>query len=226
MRSRIVALCTLLSAFPLTAATLDPQYWRGLDVQVEALPGQTYVNGVQLQIVRVSGADVARVSDRLLTHWRTQLPQVPLKSQDLGPWRIHSRIRNGASEVMQEGRDEHRFELLWSLAPLRDRLMRPPTPTLIIPGGCIPGQTVHGTDHGAAFLQLSAVCPGSPPAVLDQLRRAALRRGYRVADAHEHGFEARRASREIRLSVVAVDAPGAARSALVMLERDMAEATP
>jgi hypothetical protein len=219
--SRLLAVLLLCCFVEVAAASQLDEFLEGLDVHVESPPGQIYVNGLRLQFVRVTGVDAGLVAGRILSRWRAESGIEPLQSQAVGPWLVHSRLNDGASQVLQERTVDGETEMLWSIASPKLDLKAVPRPVVALPAGCIPGQTVHGNDGQASFVQFTAACSGGAQATLHHLRGLVLNHGYLLSRSGDASFEAIRGGDQFEAQIVASgERQSPARSfGLVILQR-------
>jgi hypothetical protein len=213
-------LCVLLlGAWTLAAPALDDSLVHGLDVHSETIPGVTYVNGIAMRIARITGPDVGKLLERVLSNWRLRTDR-PVASATEGAWQIHARIVNGRSEVLQRRTTGSESELLWSTADLRASAFSSPEPAVSLPLQCRKGNAVQGRSEGVRFLQLTARCSGTSGIALEAVRRAAAGAGFAVASSGTHQLSAKRGRIELLVFEVSQVEGSTTSQALVYMEHE------
>jgi hypothetical protein len=218
------ALCVvLLGGWALTAPALNDSLNHGLQIHSETIPGVTYVNGIAMRIVRITGQDAGKLQERILSIWKLRADR-PVTSVVEGAWQIHSRIVNGRSEVLQSRSAGSESELLWSTADLRASTFSSSAPALSLPAQCRTGNAVHGQSEGARFLQVTARCTGAAGDVLLALKRAAISSGFVVAITGANQLSARRGHLELLAFEVEQNEGVPTSQALVYMEHERGDA--
>jgi hypothetical protein len=199
---------TLLALAVTPALTMDNQYWQGLSVNVAPMPGTLYVNGVALEVVRISGVDVVVVRERVLAQWRAGADS-HIETAQSGPWLIQSRLVHGQSEVLQTKDGE----LLWSRTNVHQRPIAVPRSAIELPH-CWPQRSVHGQGNDGVFLEITFACAGNAGAAMTNARRAVVRSNYSIDVERDFSIAASRGDSQVAISAV----PGADRPTLVYLQ--------
>lgn len=195
------------------ATTLDPSLLHGLDLRMEAVPGQLRFEGMAVQAVHLAGPGV----EQLLQRWLARRGRDAVRLESAAGWDIHSSVRDGRAEVLQVRRAGTGKEAIWSTTslgggrpPAGPRRLRPPP-------GCRVGPEVAGSDAVARFRQWTLRCSDTPERVLETLHAAAQRDGMRIASRWRRGLELHDERRGREFLVVAL--PTAAGTGVVVLER-------
>jgi hypothetical protein len=226
MMKLLAALTLVCNAGRVSAAHIDRLYLAGLDVQIESPPGQTFVDGIGVQITSVTGPDAERASERILENWRIEAGISSMHTESAGPWTVYSRLNDGESEALQERRLNDQTQLLWSITTGSKMTRAIPKTFIALPSGCIKGRTVHGTDNKDWFIQVTGLCRGTASATLQRLEHAARRLGCVPAPGGDNILECRHGARQIEAQVIPVttDAESGI-SALVLLDRSVSGAS-
>jgi len=170
----------------------------------EAVPALR-INGLSLEITRLSGAAGALRVATLESQWRSQ-PNTVLPWQQQGEWRVLAHRTGHWSEVLQvRGRDAGTEAFLSRLDVQR---APSPVPVLPLPPGCRARSTVESGARGDAVIQVTGPCIGTAAASRGSWVAALVVAGWRggtQADGSVYRF--RRANDE--LFVVFTGAAGA-----------------
>jgi hypothetical protein len=169
----------VVAASPLVCAA-DLGEWRDLHVYVDALREPILVNGVPLEVSRVTGRDVSLLAKRLNQKWSEESGSHGVRTEVHGAWTILSRIHDAGLEVVQWRGSGKDAELLWSRGDLKSRFQSPARVGLRFPAACVPGRTVSGKVDAHSYLQRVAACVGSPRATLSAVRAIAGSQGFEV----------------------------------------------
>lgn len=193
-----VVFAALLSS---AATAFEANWTSGLQVEVEALPGETAINGMRFGMVRVTGRDVTKVTARIYEKWmRDDSERVRILHH--GGWIILSRLDARRSQVAQYREDAARTELIWSETTLGQ-----------VPEGVdVPGYLtsrcewlapVHGVARETRYLQFTGHCADSQQDVLSHLEASLERHGWSVQRL-ARGIDAARNESRLRAVITEV----------------------
>lgn len=197
MNARLLMVVLLMS--PAAAAALDGHLYRGLDVVVDEIGEPVVVDGVQMAIQRFSGSGVPELANRVESSWKSHGSVI--RSMQQGRWTLRSRMRAGASEVVQWRADPGGPELVWSSVDVTAPVHAAIDTRLSLPATCIWGRSVSGRSVAGAFLQRSARCSLPLRELLASLRNSTAAQGWRVRSATNNGLLLDRPGAEGMLSL-------------------------
>jgi hypothetical protein len=195
------------------------------DLNQELLAGETFVDGVPLQVVRVTGRDVAAFVEEQRKHWHEARDAVSEAPLQIPGWQVVTRLHAGVSEVMQWRGADMQAELLLSRLNLKARKKVVPRPALDLPAGCSVFRAVHGGIGTQQFLQMNLLCELPLQKLMQRISESAQAAGFVVlhADASQRVLAGR--GMEIRLQWIGPAMVGA-RSGLQYLQTSITAASP
>jgi hypothetical protein len=153
------------------------------DVISEDLSPGLKVNGVALQVTRLTGEGLTTFLQQIGRAWERESKPAPAWV-DRGDWRVLSRRAGSWSEVLQIRKGPHPTEAFFSRMDLGRMPGSVPTLALALPALCRVQSTVELGGVGERALQVSARCAASVAKVGAQIRRNAQASGWQ-----EHGVQ-------------------------------------
>jgi len=157
---------------------IEPTDSRGLDVAVANVDGSVQLEGVPVRIQQASGSDVPALVERIEQRWRREGSTLHRLRQS--GWQISSRLLSGHSEIIQwrgHGADAVLLHSVLDPQVRRGRSLESP-PALT--RSCAWTGAISGQYGGQAYLQRTAICAEAVPVLLDQLRVALPRQGWKI----------------------------------------------
>lgn len=166
-RSNLMAHLALLMLSGMEARTDESHHWSRLQVKEASLAPIERINGLPVQIIRFTGAQVGRLEWEWWQGWLSDRNSLWTHTQTSGPWRLHSRVTVNGQEVLQSRGTGASMELLWSSLGLVGSPVR-----THLPSRCEQGFVIEGRDLKGRFSLATAVCRERfRPKALVSLRR-------------------------------------------------------
>ena len=217
MKSRLVLISAGLALVQNgILGAFDASLHAGLKIHVEPASSQHLkINGLPVQVVRITGPDVPELERR----WIESRRMHGLRTVTMTGWRTTSLLRGNQSEVLQRRLGSKAPEVLWSSLRLGIETPRLRSASVRPPVGCRPGSVTEDESATSRFVQLTFDCPGRPEVVLRSYRQSVRQVGARDVNSWDSGFESE--LRSIRLHVTAnhrVGRGNPGRTSLLVLE--------
>ncbi len=184
MTARTLLLAMLMLVGP-AARAFEAHLAAGLAVSIDRIAEPVSVDGVSMQLQRLTGVDVPVLARRVEALWRSQGSQI--RSLQQGAWTLRSRMLGTKVEVLQWRSSAGAPEMLWSL--LETGALQPvPQTDLVLPAHCKWGRSVSGQAGQRHYLQRSARCALPIGELSAQLRHMLPLQGWKVRSASDGGL--------------------------------------
>lgn len=184
-------------------------------VLAENLPGGLRINGVAVQVTRLTGQGVPAFIHELQSRW-----QVLDGIRREGPWQVVSRQGGSTSEVLQWRSTVMGHEALWSRLDLRQSPRSATALSFPLPVGCRIANQLELGEAQSPVRHLTARCGVRADTLSGRLHQAAVTSGWQVQHtAATRTLLLQRGQTRVQLSVVDEAEPGALpASVLVAIE--------
>lgn len=179
------------------SAAFDAHLTAGLAVSVEEVREPVSVDGVSMQLRRITGKDVPALVRRFDAFWRSQGSET--RSMQHGIWTLRSRMHGAKVEVLQWS-NSGVPEMLWSLLDT-GALQSVPEAEVALPAQCRWGRSVSGSAAQRRYVQRSARCMLSMSELSARLQQELPLQGWLVRSASQRGLLIERQGDEALISL-------------------------